>query len=130
MLDLQKTLGLTYIFITHDMSVVRHVSDRIMVMYLGQMVEITKCDELFRHPFHPYTQALLSAVPVPDIDHKPNRILLRGEITSPIDPNPGCRFAVRCPYAKDKCFKEDPQLQEAMPGHCVACHYVKEVNSL
>lgn len=130
MLDLQKTLGLTYIFITHDMSVVRHVSDRIMVMYLGQMVEITKCDELFRYPFHPYTQALLSAVPVPDIDHKPNRILLRGEITSPIDPNPGCRFAVRCPYAKDKCFKEDPQLQEAMPGHCVACHYVKEVNSL
>lgn len=130
MLELQQDLGLTYIFITHDMSVVRHVSNRILVMYLGQVVETAECEDLFKHPLHPYTQALLSAVPVPDIRHKPQRILLRGEITSPIDPEPGCRFAVRCPYAKEKCFKTDPQPCEVMPGHSVACHYVKEVNSL
>lgn len=130
MLELQQDLGLTYIFITHDMSVVRHVSNRILVMYLGQVVENAECEELFRHPLHPYTQALLSAVPVPDIRHKPQRILLRGEITSPIDPEPGCRFAARCPYAKEMCFKTDPQFSEVMPGHSVSCHYVREINSL
>ena len=130
MLELQQNLGLTYLFITHDMSVVRHVSNNILVMYLGQVVEKAKSEDVFTRPLHPYTQALLSAVPVPDIDHKSERIILRGEITSPINPKHGCRFAARCIYAKEKCFSEDPTLVEPIPGHCAACHYVKEINGL
>ena len=130
MLELQESLGLTYIFITHDMSVVRHVSDNILVMYLGQVVETANSEDIFASPLHPYTQALLSAVPVPDIDHKTERIILRGEITSPINPKHGCRFASRCIYAKERCFHEDPALTEVTGGHCAACHFVKEINGL
>ena len=130
MLELQETMGLTYIFITHDMSVVRHVSNNILVMYLGQVVETSECEALFQAPFHPYTKALLSAVPVPDIDHKTERMLLRGEITSPINPEPGCRFAARCPYSKEVCSRKNPELCEVCPGHRVACHFVKEINGL
>ncbi len=130
MLDLQAQMGLTYVFITHDMSVVRHVSHDILVMYLGQMVESCECEALFQHPMHPYTKALLSAVPVPDIDRKKQRILLRGEITSPINPKPGCRFAARCNYAKPRCFEENVEPREVCKGHKVACHFVEEINEL
>ncbi|MCD8123865.1 MAG: ATP-binding cassette domain-containing protein [Lachnospiraceae bacterium] len=127
MRDIQEERGLTYVFITHDLSVVRYISDEIMVMYLGQMVEYTKTEELFQHQYHPYTQALLSALPVPDIDHKPNRILLKGEIASPIDPKPVCRFAVRCNYACEECRTKEPELREIAPGHFVKCHRAKEL---
>lgn len=130
MLDLQQQMGLTYVFITHDMSVVRHVSHDILVMYLGQMVESCESEALFRQPLHPYTKALLSAVPVPDIDRKNQRILLKGEITSPINPKPGCRFAARCIYAKKKCFEENVATKEVYEGHKVACHYAEEINGL
>ena len=123
--DLQKEKNLTYMFITHDLSVVRHISDDICVMYLGQVVELSKSKELFKRPLHPYTQALLSAIPVPRIDNRPERILLRGEITSPVDPEPGCRFAPRCPHAEAKCFAETPVLKKTGEGHAVACHMVK-----
>ena len=128
MQDLQEQMDLTYIFITHDLSVVRYISHEIMVMYLGQMVEYCQSKELFKHPLHPYTKALLSAVPVPDIDVKKERILLKGEITSPIDPKPGCRFAARCIYAQEKCFHENPAWQEVTKGHMAACHYVEKIN--
>ena len=128
MQDLQEQMDLTYIFITHDLSVVRYISHEIMVMYLGQMVEYSQSKELFKHPLHPYTKALLSAVPVPDIDVKKERILLKGEITSPIDPKPGCRFAARCIYAQEKCFHENPAWKEVTKGHMAACHYVEKIN--
>lgn len=121
MLDLQEERGLTYIFVTHDLSVVKHISDEIMVMYLGQMVEKATADELFANPLHPYTKALLSAIPVPDIHAKKQRILLKGEITSPINPKPGCRFAARCIYATEECTKEQC-IREVTPGHFVSCH--------
>ena len=127
--DLQESRGLTYIFITHDLSVVKHISDEIMVMYLGQMVEMCSARELFRHQLHPYTKGLLSAIPIPSLNAKPNRIIMTGEITSPVDPKPGCRFCARCPYAGEKCHTEQPELQELLPGHIVACHYAKEINS-
>lgn len=130
MLDIQEEMGLTYIFITHDLSVVKYISDNIMVMYLGQMVEMCASKKLFANPLHPYTKALLSALPVPDIHHKKERILLRGELTSPINPKPICRFAARCNYAKDRCFAEEPVKREIMEGHIVACHYVEEINGL
>lgn len=120
---LQKELGLTYIFITHDLSVVNYFSDEIMVMYLGKVVEHAPSEQLFAHPTHPYTKALLSAIPVPRLGAKKDRILLKGEITSPIDPKPGCRFAPRCEYAKDCCFTESPELKETEPGHFAACHF-------
>lgn len=120
---LQKELGLTYIFITHDLSVVNYFSDEIMVMYLGKVVEHATAEQLFGHPTHPYTKALLSAIPVPRIGAKKDRILLKGEISSPIDPKPGCRFAPRCEYAKECCFTESPELKETEPGHYVACHF-------
>ena len=119
--DLQEAKKLTYIFVTHDLSVVRHISDRIMVMYLGIVVEICDAKELFRKPLHPYTKGLLSAIPVLDIDLKRERILLKGEITSPIEPKPGCRFANRCDYVCDVCRESDPPLRELEPGHSVAC---------
>ncbi len=128
MLDLQENLGLTYMFITHDLSVVRYISQNILVMYLGQMVEHCEVDRLFEKPLHPYTQALLSAIPEPDIHKKKKRIILKGELTSPINPKPGCRFAPRCIYAKEACFQKGPELRELEPGHVVACHYAEEIN--
>lgn len=123
MQDLQKELDLTYLFITHDLSVVKHFSDDIAVMYLGQLVEKAPSKELFKNPVHPYTKALLSAIPVPSLKHKNERIILKGEITSPINPKPGCRFAKRCPHA-DECPKKDiqPELTDIGNGHFVACH--------
>ena len=121
MLDIQERMGLTYIFITHDLSVVKYISNDIMVMYLGQMVEKAPADELFKHRYHPYTRALISAVPIPDIDHKRERIQLKGELTSPINPKPGCRFAARCIYAKPECFEVNPEIEEITPGHFVRC---------
>ncbi|MBQ2700395.1 MAG: ABC transporter ATP-binding protein [Clostridia bacterium] len=118
---LQKQLGLTYIFVTHDLSVVNYFSDNIMVMYLGQIVEMAPTEELFANPMHPYTEALLSAIPVPKVDYKKERILLQGEITSPIDPPDECRFAKRCRFACDKCRTKTPPLIEVTPGHFVAC---------
>ena len=126
---LQKEKGLTYMFITHDMSVVRHISDDILVMYLGQMVEKSPARELFVKPMHPYTRALLSAIPSVDI-HNPNkREILKGELTSPIDPAPGCRFAARCKYATETC-KREQVLEEIEPEHFVSCCRVRELNGL
>lgn len=121
MQDLQDDLGLTYLFITHDLSVVKHFSNDILVMYLGQMVEKAPADLLFQNPCHPYTKALLSAIPIPDPDYPIERIPMEGEITSPIDPPKGCRFAKRCPYADEKCVGEDLKLREIEPGHVVSC---------
>ena len=122
--DLQQEKKLTYIFITHDMSVVRHISDQIVVMYLGQIVEKSEAKELFVHTLQPYSQALLSAIPVASLDHQKERILLKGEISSPINPPDGCRFAKRCRYATEKCFRENTELREYTPGHFAACHYI------
>lgn len=127
MKELQKKKKLTYMFITHDMSVVRHISDNISVMYLGQLVETSPSKELFVKNYHPYTKALLSAIPSTDIYAKQERIQLKGELTSPIDPEPGCRFAARCPYAMEKC-KEPQVLQEISPNHFAACCRIYEVN--
>ncbi len=121
MQDLQEKLGLTYMFITHDMSVVKHLSDKIAVMYLGQMVEISPVKELFKNPLHPYTQALLMAIPVPDPDYKVEKVPLEGELTSPINPKPGCRFAKRCRFAKTECTSADIPLKEVSAGHFVSC---------
>ena len=120
---LQRELGLTYIFITHDLSVVNHFSDDIAVMYLGQIIEKAPTEELFAHPLHPYTQALLSAIPIPDVDIKEERILLKGEISSPINPKDECRFAKRCIYACEGCRQKTPELVEVSPNHFVACPY-------
>ena len=120
---LQKELGLTYIFITHDLSVVNHFSDDIAVMYLGQLIEKAPTEELFANPMHPYTQALLSAIPIPEVDVHEERILLRGEISSPIDPPDECRFAKRCIYACEDCRKGTPKLVEVRPNHFVACPF-------
>lgn len=130
MQDLQEEFGLTYMFITHDLSVVKHISDEILVMYLGKMVEKTNAKDLFKNPLHPYTKALLSAIPVPSLKKKRERILLKGEIASPIEPKPGCRFAPRCPYAEDLCRTTDPEIEEIMPGHFVVCHFAREINKL
>ena len=126
MQDLQEELNLTYMFITHDLSVVRHFSNDIVVMYLGQMVESAPAKALFKNPMHPYTQALLSAIPVPDPDFKMERIPLKGELTSPINPEPGCRFAKRCPYATEGCTSNEMTLKEMEPGHFVSCRMVQE----
>lgn len=120
--ELQKQFGLTYLFISHDLSVVKHISDTIAVMYLGEIVEMSDCKELFAKPLHPYTQALLSAVPVPSIDYHVDRIVLEGDVPSPIDPGPGCRFAGRCRYCTDRCKKETPKLMDCGNGHMAACH--------
>ena len=126
MKKIQKDLGITYIFITHDLSVVNHFSDDIAVMYLGRMVEKAPSEELFNNPLHPYTKALLSAIPVPRIHNRPERIMLQGEITSPINPKPVCRFANRCFYAKAVCYEAEPPLKEVRPNHFAACHQVGE----
>lgn len=128
MQDLQKERNLTYIFITHDLSVVKHISDEIMVMYLGVMVEKTTTRELFQRQYHPYTKALLSAIPQAKLHAKRNRIILKGELTSPIEPPPMCRFAPRCNYAQDKCHAAQPPLAEISPGHFVACHYAADID--
>lgn len=130
LIDLQKQRELTYMFITHDLSVVRYISDDILVMYLGCMVEKAPSDKLFEHQLHPYTKGLLSAIPLPDIHIKRERVILSGELSSPIDPGDCCRFHARCPYAKDICRKQSPALEEVMPEHYVACHLVREINQL
>ncbi len=126
--DLQRDMGLTYMFITHDMSVVKHISDQIAVMYLGQVVEKCEAKELFANTMHPYSQALLSAIPIPNIHIERKKILLKGELSSPINPKPCCRFAVRCPYATEECFASEPAYREVKPGHFVACHKVGQHN--
>lgn len=124
--DLQDELGLTYLFIAHDLSMVKHISDRIGVMYLGKLVEVCESDELYKNPIHPYTKALLSAIPIPDPDvtRSNQRVILKGDVPSPIDPPVGCRFASRCPLRTERCTREDPELRELAPGHWVSCHNV------
>lgn len=121
MIELQQSLKLTYIFISHDLSVVRHISDHVGVMYLGELVEYADRNTIFDSPLHPYTQALLSAIPSVDLDNRRQRVTLKGEITSPINPVPGCRFAPRCPYAEKRCFEASPPRYEVESGHMVAC---------
>jgi len=129
--DLQKDLGLTYIFVTHDMSVVKHISDDIIVMYLGQIVEKAPAKELFRQHWHPYTKALLSAIPIPSLHNRPQRVIMQGEISSPINPPDHCRFAGRCAYCTEECkAKKTPVLEAVTPGHFVACHRVREIQEI
>ena len=121
---LQKERGLTYMFIAHDLSMVKHISDRVMVMYLGKIMEITTSTNLYSNPCHPYTKALLSAIPIPDpqVEREKQRIKLEGEIPSPINPGAGCRFKNRCKYATEKCMMEEPELKQVGEEHFVACH--------
>ena len=127
LMDLQEQMGMAYMFVTHDLSVVRHISNNVLVMYLGQAVEKAPTEQLFEKQLHPYTKALLSAIPSVDIHHPMQRIRLKGEITSPINPKPGCRFAARCPYATEAC-QQPQQLVEVEPNHFVSCCRVKEIN--
>lgn len=128
MIDLQQELGLTYLFISHDLSMVRHISDRIGVMYLGSLVEVCDSGPLYEKPLHPYTKALFSAIP--DVGHRRSgtRIKLEGEIPNPMDPPPGCKFSSRCPYAEDICRGQAPSLREVEPGHMAACHLIEKIN--
>ena len=130
LLDMQEEKKLTYVFITHDLMVVKYISTKIMVMYLGEVVEFADTEELFSATLHPYTKALLSAVPLPEVDTHRQRIVLEGEVTSPIDPPKCCRFCARCRYAKEKCHLEAPPLTEVLPGHMVKCHFVREINEM
>lgn len=121
LMDLQQRHGLTYLFITHDLNVVRHISDRVAVMYMGKIVELANREELYKHPLHPYTQALMSAIPVPDPKAKRKRVTLKGGVPSPVAPPPGCRFHTRCPFAMEHCEREEPPLKDYGGGHYVAC---------
>ncbi|HIV13631.1 MAG: ATP-binding cassette domain-containing protein [Clostridiales bacterium] len=131
LIDLQKKMGLTYLFVAHDLSMVKHISDRIAVLYLGTLVELATSDELFANPLHPYTQALLSAIPVPDPqvekEREAKKIRLEGDVPSPINPAPGCRFKGRCRYCTDICQKELPPLKDVGDGHFVACHNIHKM---
>lgn len=130
--NVQEQFGLTLLFIAHDLSMVRYISDRVGVMYLGKLMELAESEPLYENPLHPYTKALLSAIPIadPDLQRQRQRIQLEGDVPSPIDPKPGCRFVDRCPYGDDSCRGKDPILQEILPGHFVACHKVREINNL
>jgi peptide/nickel transport system ATP-binding protein len=126
--DLQEQMGLTYLFVAHDLSVVAHISDRVAVMYVGQIVELAPTAELFTHPRHPYTEALMSAIPRPDPRPREKRILLRGEVANPANPPSGCYFHPRCMYARDICSAEEPAFEEVSPGHYVKCHFGRELS--
>jgi oligopeptide/dipeptide ABC transporter ATP-binding protein len=129
LMDLQDEFGITLMFITHDLSVVRHISDNICVMYLGQQIEYSESKDLFKNPLHPYSKALLSSIPSIDIHSERKRTIIKGELSSPVEPKPGCRFAPRCPYVEDKCYQ--PQIfEEILPGHFTACCKVREINEL
>jgi oligopeptide transport system ATP-binding protein len=125
--DLQAEFGLTYLFISHDLAVVEHVSDRLAVMYIGKIVELADSFQIYQSPLHPYTQALLSASPIPDPTVRRDRIILKGDVPSPIDPPPGCRFHTRCLYAEDVCSQLEPQLKEVREKHLAACHFAGSV---
>jgi oligopeptide transport system ATP-binding protein len=127
MVDLQQKFGLTYLFIAHDLSVIKHISDRVAVMYLGRIVELAEKNELFSKPLHPYTQALLSSVPIPDPEAKRDRLILKGEVPSPLNPPSGCRFHPRCRYAKDLCSSAAPEFREVLDGHFVECHFAPDL---
>jgi oligopeptide/dipeptide ABC transporter ATP-binding protein len=128
--DLQRKLNLTYLFVTHHLLVVKYISHRLAVMYLGKIVEIAKTGDMFTHPCHPYTHALLSGIPVPDVEHKQKRIVLSGDVPSPLNPPAGCRFHTRCPFVMDLCRNQDPALEDVGGGHKVACHRQAEVENL
>lgn len=123
LIEMQKKMGLSYLFVSHDLSVVRHISNRVAVMYLGEIIEFAETDEIFANAHHPYSIALLSAVPKINFANRTSRIVLKGDVPSPINPAPGCRFAPRCPMAQECCKKESPKLYEIAPGHTVACHF-------
>lgn len=127
--DMQKKRNITYLFISHNLAVIRAMSDRVAVMYLGKIVEQASTDDLFEYPIHPYTQALLSAIPIPDPQKRRNRIILSGDVPSPSNPPSGCRFHTRCRFATEKCRLEEPELREIRPGHFVACHYSEDILS-
>jgi oligopeptide/dipeptide ABC transporter ATP-binding protein len=127
LLELQERFGLTYLFISHDLRVVEHVSDRVAVMYLGRIVELATRESLYKRPLHPYTQALLSAIPLPDPQRTKRRIILEGDVPSPINPPPGCAFHTRCPYAQARCREDSPSSREVFPGHFASCHFAPDV---